>query len=60
MKQTFALPHENWDAVMERLHWCAQTFGPRVFSGTWEYNAVHHNVVIIGEKNILLYQLRWS
>ncbi len=72
MKQVFELPHQNWDAVKERLDWCAQTFGPRLFGGMWSasldkggggawtYDAVQHNVVIMGKENILLYQLRWS
>lgn len=60
MKELFPLPHKNFDLVREILTWCQQTYGVRHYGGPWEYNAVHHDVVIYGEANIMLFRLRWE
>ena len=59
MKELFRLPHRNFELTQDILDWCQRTFGPRRYGGVWEYNAVHHDIVIHGEANIMLYQLRW-
>lgn len=60
--KAFSLPggRSNWHQVQERINWCQEMFGPRVFGGSWEYNAVSHMIVIKDEKMLLLYLLRWS
>lgn len=60
MKELFHLPHKNWEMCKEILDWCVHTYGVRAYGGPWEYNAVHHDVVIYGEANIMLFRLRWS
>jgi hypothetical protein len=58
----FSLPsgRKNWHEVQARIKWCKDRFGERKFGGPWEYNAVHHMIVIKDPKMCLLYRLRWS
>jgi len=58
-QQVFALPHQDWAGVKQRLEWCRETFGERHWRGSWTYNAVYNDVVIQGETNCMLYALRW-
>jgi hypothetical protein len=58
----FTLPrgNSNWHLVKQQIEWCKEMFGPRVFGGPWEYNAVHHMIVIKDPEMVLLYKLRWT
>lgn len=60
--KAFPLPQgiDNWNNVKERITWCETTFGPKVFAGAWEYNAVSHMIVIRDPECVMLYSLRWS
>lgn len=60
--KAFSLPGgmSNWHKVEERMAWCEERFGKRELGGTWEYSVVSHMIIVRGEKNIMLYVLRWG
>jgi hypothetical protein len=58
-KRLYRLPQQSFESAKNILDWCTATFGPRRYGGPWEYNAVYHDVVIYGDKNIMLFELRW-
>jgi hypothetical protein len=60
--KAFGLPRgrSNWHQVKERINWCQEMFGTRVYGSDWNYDAVHHMIVIKDDKMVLLYSLRWS
>ena len=59
--KAFGLPRgrSNWHQVQERINWCQEMFGVRVYGGAWNYDAVHHMIVIKDSKMVLMYSLRW-